>query len=170
VKRDSTVAVIFWEISVAADVSVEPPKLTDQCALSSFVFRIECPHLRVQKVTEVGRCRAGAVLGCGAVFIEATSRFGLFARYAAPANFFRILQDAGLDRLVFAGRGHSLLRGGSLQLRKVMLMDPNLGCHQKVQHGAEEVFEQSFLREDHFDLPRYGIQRRNNFPPLILAR
>ena len=102
----SLVAEIYEKIAVAGDVSVEPPEFTYEGALGFLVFRVKGTDLGVQQISKIGRGRPGAVFRRRPVSIETPPCLSLGARHIAPADLLRVMQDAGLDGLVFSGSGH----------------------------------------------------------------
>ena len=61
------------------------------------------------------------------------------------------------------------LRNERCQFRQIEGVNANLRRHQLVQQGAEEVFEKTPLRLQHFKLLLNRIQHANNFYAFLLA-
>ena len=99
------VAQVGEEIAVAGDVRVKPAQVADQCARAFGVLRIQLPHLRIEEVVEVRRRLRRLLGGRGLGVVEPPPFLGLAPRHVGPADLLRVGEDAGLDRLVFAGLG-----------------------------------------------------------------
>src|SRR5207245_2129062 len=100
------VAEVHEKIAIACDVSIEPPEFTYEGAFGFLVFRVERTDLIMQKISKVGRGRPSAVFWCGTVSIKPPPCLSLGAGHITPPDLLRIMQDAGLDGLVFSGFRH----------------------------------------------------------------
>ena len=100
------VAQVFQQVAVAEDACLETLQFADQGAARFRVFRIELADLRIEQFIEVERRPLrgqGRVRGAG---VEPAPPFGLGPRHVGPTDLLGVVQDAGLDRFVFAGLGH----------------------------------------------------------------
>ena len=108
------IAKMIQEVAIPGNAGIEPLKLAHQRAFSFLVFRIERTHLRVEKIAEEERRGPRAIFRRHDVRIEPAPSLGFNSRYKFPANVLRVLQDAGLDSLMFAGCGHDYRSADSL--------------------------------------------------------
>lgn len=100
------IAQVCQKIAVPIYVALQPLQFADECAFGFFVFRIKVAHLLVQQIAEKWRCSTCPVLGRNPIWAETAPPLGFCSRNISPTDLLRILEDAGLDGLMFAGLGH----------------------------------------------------------------